>query len=145
MDAVAQAPEAADGKQEERPKKEMVRFFVVRDIGEPGPWRTVIANSMALLQRSDLGVAFVLTMGNNSYKSEGFTDSTFKMLEREMLLKVRLPWFLCLGNHNVTGGGWAWHAKHGRPSSGNECQLQPDWDLYCPAPAYTLPIEVHQK
>ena len=69
MDAVAQAPEDADDEQEERPEKETVRFFVVGDIGEPGPWRVAVADAMASLQRSDPGAAFVLTTGDNSYKS----------------------------------------------------------------------------
>ena len=142
MDAVAQAPEDADDEQEERPKKETVRFFVVGDIGEPGPWRAAVADAMASLQRSNPGAAFVLTTGDNSYKSAGFTDAAFESLEREMLSKVRLPWFLCLGNHDVTGGGWAWHAKHARPPAGDERRSRHDRDLRCPAPAYTLPAEV---
>jgi hypothetical protein len=102
------------------PEDNTVRFFVVGDIGEPGPWCAAVVDAMALLQHSDPGVAFVLTTGDNSYKRAGVTNAAFEMLEREMLSKVRLPWFLCLGNQDVSGGGWAWHAKHARPPAGDE-------------------------
>ena len=114
-----------------------VRFFVVGDIGEPGQWRSAVADAMSAMQNDGLGATFVLTTGDNSYKSAGFNDDSYTTLKQEMISKVQLPWFLCLGNHDVTDSGWEWHVKHAQQhdsATDNQC--------HCPAPAYTLPTEI---
>lgn len=98
----------------------MVRFFVVGDIGEPGQWRSAVADAMSAMQNDGLGATFVLTTGDNSYKSAGFNDDSFTTLKQEMISKVQLPWFLCLGNHDVTDSGWEWHVKHAQHDSATD-------------------------
>ena len=60
----------------------MVRFFVVGDIGEPGQWRSAVADAMSVMQNDGLGATFVLTTGDNSYKSAGFNDDSFTTLKQ---------------------------------------------------------------
>lgn len=96
-----------------------------------------VADAMSAMQNDGLGATFVLTTGDNSYKSAGFNDDSFTTLKQEMISKVQLPWFLCLGNHDVTDSGWEWHVKHAQQhdsATDNQC--------HCPAPAYTLTNEI---
>ena len=113
-----------------------LRFFVVGDIGEPGPERARVADAMGALLKEHQ-VSFVLTTGDNSYKTAGFDDAAFERLERDMLQKVPLPWLFTLGNHDVKPAGWDWHrTRHGATSHGAGADGG-GWSWHCPAPAYT--------
>jgi len=120
-----------------RPAAGRVRFFIAGDIGQAGPRRSLVADAMARLQdgwaaSADLTATFVVCTGDNIYGKAD--DEAFRVLEREMLSKLPLPWIMTLGNHDVTDNfaGWRWsHRYHGRRGGTG-------WRWICPAPAFSL-------
>ena len=118
----------------------ILRFFIFGDIGHDGPCRSMVANAAVAMQekwktQKDEPLAqFVLTTGDNIYGSAD--DSAFDSLQKEMMDKLPLPWYFCLGNHDVKHEKYEWHrSKDG--IKGKE-----GWSWHCPAPAYTLPESI---
>jgi hypothetical protein len=109
-----------------------MRFFVVGDIGCAGIERARVADSMSKLNsESSQKCDFVIATGDNVYGSRSL-DVEHSALVEEMLQKVPVPWFFCLGNHDVKGEKFEWHRRYSgsRGDSG--------WSWNCPCPAYSI-------
>ena len=120
-----------------------LRFFIFGDIGHAGPSRSLVADAaMALqakwkLQKEEPIAQFVLTTGDNLYGAAD--DAAFECLQKEMLDKLPLPWYICLGNHDVKSGKYEWHnARDGMKG-------RTGWSWHCPGPAYTVPEKLTMK
>lgn len=118
----------------------MLKFFIFGDIGHEGECRSVVADAAAKLQQNwkkqqdEPLAAFVLTTGDNIYGNAD--ESAFVSLQREMMDKLPLPWFFCLGNHDVKKQKYEWHR------SKDGLQGDSGWSWHCPAPAYTIPEDI---
>lgn len=148
-------------------------FLVVGDIGEAGPARERLARAVGqVVEREQGRWSFILSTGDNFYnakrwKSTADEEAAFTCLEQEMLRHVPLPWYLCLGNHDVkekvsklhlrkhgtfgnapednvnsegTGRSWTWRC----PSS-HAHRLCDDWDsnpAWPPFPSHLVDIFV---
>ena len=117
----------------------MLKFFIFGDIGHAGECRSIVADAAAQLQKNwkeqnETLAKFVLTTGDNIYGNSD--ESAFYNLQTEMMNKLPLPWFFCLGNHDVKKQKYEWHrSKDGiRGDSG--------WSWHCPSPAYTVPNDI---
>ena len=129
----------------------MKKFFIIGDVGEPGGPRARVADAMRACQVKWLNsgveqVSFVLTTGDNVYGTA--SDAAFTSLKDEVLDKVPLPSFFCLGNHDVKSGAWLWHSNRHLMRGAASTETKGDsvdhehWTWICPAPAYSVPREI---
>ena len=118
--------------------KNDLKFIIFGDIGHSGDSRALVADVAAKLQKrwKDDGetlATFVLTTGDNVYDTAD--ELAFESIQQEMLDKLPLPWYFCLGNHDVKTKKYEWHRnKDGMVG-------QSGWEWHCPAPAYTIPAD----
>jgi hypothetical protein len=60
------------------------------------------------------------------------SEAAFEVLVSEMLNRVRLPFVMCLGNHDISPSMYHWHVdRHGRRGDSG-------WSWVCPAAAFTV-------
>ena len=117
----------------------MLKFFIFGDIGHDGESRSTVADAAAKLQtywmqQSETLATFVLTTGDNIYGNAD--EAAFVRLQKEMMDKLPLPWFFCLGNHDVKKQKFEWHR------SKDGIQGESGWSWHCPSPAYTVPEDI---
>ena len=118
-------------------EEEVLVYFVVGDIGDPGSRRNAVAHAMSQLQNklfseSRQSVSFVISTGDNLYSKREPEEHDFTSIVESMLDKVPTHWFFCLGNHDVKKGKYEWHRRHNGRSGDN------GWHWHCPAPAYSI-------
>ena len=124
--------------------------FVVGDIGKSGLGRQLVSQAMSQLQnlwkqQGLCAASFILTTGDNMYTTAAETEGYFTELVTEVLdVAPPLPWFVCLGNHDVKPAIYALTRSHhetdgmGASTEGDVGAVGGSWKWLCPGPSFAL-------
>ena len=80
----------------------MNRFIITADTGSGYDYQKQVAESMLQLQRRLSNIQAVFLLGDNIYPSgcKDITDKQFQSKFEDIYKKIKLPFYLCLGNHD---------------------------------------------
>ncbi len=80
----------------------MKRFIITADTGSGKVYQMKVADSMVKLQDLYDNIQSVLLLGDNIYPAgcKDIKDEQFKTKFEDIYEKVKLPFYLCLGNHD---------------------------------------------
>ena len=80
----------------------MKRFIITADTGSGKSYQIKVADSMVQLQDLYDNIQSVLLLGDNIYPAgcSYVSDEQFKTKFEDIYKKVKLPFYLCLGNHD---------------------------------------------
>ena len=80
----------------------MNRFIITADTGSGNDYQKQVAESMFQLQRKLTNIKAVFLLGDNIYPNgcNDVTDKQFQSKFEDIYNKIKLPFYLCLGNHD---------------------------------------------